>query len=517
MPIYPIGIQSFSEIIENDYLYVDKTALIHKLLSTGKYYFLSRPRRFGKSLLLSTIEAYFLGRRELFCGLAIDSLADRWEEHPVLHLDLNNREYLSLQDLTDMLNAKLEEWESVYGDEKRDRALEERFAYVIRRAFELTGRQVVVLVDEYDKPMLNAIDDEPLAEAYRSKLKAFYSNLKTLDRYVRFAMLTGVARFSKVSIFSDLNNLRDISFSRDYAAICGISDEELDANFGEGIRELAGQNGMDTVEVRDMLRRNYDGYHFAAGAPGIYNPFSLMNVFAERSFGNYWFATGTPTYLVNLIRRKNWSLAKVADYHIDRSILEQSGVADGNPITTFYQSGYLTIKTYDEEFREYVLDYPNEEVKEGFMKFLLPYYFDETESDSAFAIRNFIIDVRGGDVESFMKRLSAMLAKVPYSADHAARESHFQNAIYLIFTLLGFYVKVEERLSNGRIDLVVETAGLVYVFEFKIDKSARAALEQIKAKDYTAPFLASGKEVVLIGANFDTGTRRLNEYAVERV
>ena len=381
---YPVGIQTFETIRREGYLYIDKTSYIARLLK-GQYFFLSRPRRFGKSLFLSTLESYFLGRRDLFKGLAIDSLSEDWDPHPVMHLDLSPRQYLSKESLIQELNANLEIWEELYGNEKRDRAIEERFAYVIRRAYEKTGKRVVILVDEYDKPLLSAIDNPSLAEEYRGILKAFYSNLKSMDRYIRFALLTGVARFSKVSIFSDLNNLNDISFVDDYAGICGITTEEMSKYFLEGIHHLAEKLELSPAEIEKELKRRYDGYHFTEKSPDIYNPYSMMKVFENKRMDSYWFDSGTPRYLVKLIEKGEWKLRNIAPTEIDSMVLTTAGITTTNPIPVFFQSGYLTIKDYDPVFKTYLLDYPNEEVKEGFLKFLVPYYIQKEGKDDGFS------------------------------------------------------------------------------------------------------------------------------------
>lgn len=377
--IYPVGIQSFSEIRLGGYVYVDKTALIHKITSTGKYFFLSRPRRFGKSLLLSTLEAYYLGKRELFKGLALDSLADNWDTHPVLHLDFNTGDYDSEAGLEQLLNYQLSKWESLYGKSDTEPTPNLRFAGIIQRAFEKTGKKVVILVDEYDKPLLNTIDNESLSERFRSTLKSLYSNLKSMDQYIEFAMLTGVARFNKVSIFSDLNNLRDISFDDDYSALCGITNAELDAYFEEGIRSLTASTGKTVDEVREELRQRYDGYHFSAQSKDIYNPFSLVNVFASNRMGSYWFESGTPTYLVKLLQKSHWRLSDLKDFKIKANTLASAGITTKDPVPVLYQTGYLTITGYDSFFDKYILDYPNKEVKMGFLDFLLPYCIKQSE------------------------------------------------------------------------------------------------------------------------------------------
>ena len=513
---YPVGIQSFEKLREMGFIYVDKTPYIYPLIKNGGFYFLSRPRRFGKSLLLSTIEAYYLGRRDLFKGLALDSLTENWEPHPVFHLDLNNREYKDETSLLQEFNANLEQWEFIYGDEKKDRAPEERFAYLIRRAFEQTGKKVVILIDEYDKPLLNTIDRPELADVYRSQLKAFYSNLKTMDACIELAMLTGVARFSKVSIFSDLNNLRDISFVNEFSAICGITSDELDNYFKEGIAAIASQLHISYEEARLQLRRNYDGYHFAPKSPDIYNPFSLVYCFANNSIGSYWFESGTPSFLLKVIRREEWKLGNLAPSEITATALESAGIMSSNPIPLLYQTGYLTIKEFDPMFRTYTLDYPNEEVKQGFMEFLVPYYIHPESRPSVFSIKQFVLEVIRGDAEGFMKRLESLIAGVPYSEKGSA-EAHFQNAIYILFQLMGYYTRMEERTSDGRIDLKVETDRYIYIFEFKIDSTSRAAIEQIEEKRYWLPDAVSDKEIILIGANFDTATRRLDAPIIRRL
>lgn len=512
---YPVGIQSFPEIREGGYLYVDKTDYIYQL-SKGKYFFLSRPRRFGKSLFLSTLEAYYQGRRELFKGLALDSLTDDWDPHPVLHLDLNSREYLDRSALEAELNAHLERWEKLYDCSKPDRRPEERFANVIRNAYEKTGKKVVILIDEYDKPLLNVVNQPELEESYRSLLKAVYGNLKSMDSYIELGFLTGVARFSKVSIFSDLNNLRDISFEPQFAGICGVTSEEFDRYFEAGISSLAEKEGLSYDETRKLLRLNYDGYHFADVSPDIYNPFSLVNVFAKLRLGAYWFESGTPTYLVRLIEHQQWLLRDLAPVEIDASALESAGILSPDPITSLYQTGYLTIKAYDRVFRTYTLDFPNQEVRDGFFSFLIPYFIKPLGKPGVFSVKNFILDLTSGNVEGFMQLLESMLAGIPYSEKGSA-EAHFQNAAYILFQLMGQYVGVEDRTSDGRIDLTVETPKFIYIFEFKINSSSEEAMNQMLEKKYWLKYIPSGKEIILIGADFNSKTRRLNGYRTQRI
>lgn len=376
----PIGIQTFSDIRKNGYLYVDKTALVWQIANVGKPFFLSRPRRFGKSLLISTFEAYFEGKKELFEGLAIEKLEERWEKHPVLHLDLNARKYESPADLIAMLNQFLEKWEFVYGTERQDRAPEERFGYVIQKAYEKTGKGVVVLVDEYDKPLLQAIDNDELLEAYRMILKAFYGVLKSNDSYLRFVFLTGVTKFSQVSVFSDLNQLNDISMDYDYGTICGITHQELISNFDPEIELLAKVNAMSKEETIEQMTRQYDGYHFHPYAEGVYNPFSVLNAFFKKEFGNYWFQTGTPTFLVNLLKKADYDIRTLMDgVEATASTFTEYRAEAENPIPLIYQSGYLTIKNFDKRFKIYTLGFPNDEVRYGFLNFLVPFYTPITD------------------------------------------------------------------------------------------------------------------------------------------
>lgn len=514
---YPVGIQSFPEIRRDDFIYVDKTKYIYSLVSEGKYYFLSRPRRFGKSLLLSTIEAFFSGKRELFKGLAIDSLVDEWQEYPVLHLDLNNREYSEYESLIKGLSANLEKWEALYGDEKRDRDVEERFAYIIENAHKKTGRQVVILVDEYDKPMLNAINDQRLADRFRNTLKAFYSNLKSMDEHIKFAMLSGVARFSKISIFSDLNNLRDISFEPKFSAICGITTEEIEEYFGEGVNCVAEKLVMTPEDVRKELKCRYDGYHFSKELLDIYNPFSLVNVFAKNDFGNYWAESGTPSYLVKLLRNNNYRLQELEHCDIDSEILQAGDILCKQVIPTLYQSGYLTIKQYDAFFSYYELGYPNKEVEDSFIKFLRPIFLGESSRSSEFDNRKFARDVLEGNPSEFMKRLDSLLRTIPHVGQQEPTENFFQNTIYIIFKMLGIYTRMEDHTSDGRIDLSVETDKFVYIFEFKRDSSPEEAMNQILEKQYWKKFNASGKKIYLIAANFNSAERAISDFLIREI
>ena len=367
----PIGIQSFEKIRNGNYLYVDKTELVYRLAVSEIPYFLSRPRRFGKSLLISTLDAYFQGRKELFQGLAIEKLEHDWLTYPVLHLDLNARKYETEADLEAILNQYLEMWEAVYGDEMKLRAPEERFFYVIRRAWEQTGRQVVVLIDEYDKPLLQAINNEPLLDAYRRTMKAFYGVLKSTDRYLRFVFLTGVTKFAQVSVFSDLNQLNDISLDYNYATLCGITHKELAENFHPELEQLGQMQSLSLDETFETMVKQYDGYHFHPNREGVFNPFSTLNALEKREFGDYWFQTGTPTFLVELLKKSEYDLRLLIDgVETQASTFTEYRAEQNNPIPLIYQSGYLTIKEYDARFKLYKLEFPNEEVRYGFLNFI---------------------------------------------------------------------------------------------------------------------------------------------------
>ena len=511
---YPIGIQQFEKLREDEWVYVDKTRQIYELVQGGSCYFLSRPRRFGKSLLLSTLDAYFQGKKHLFEGLAIENLEKEWTVHPVLHLDLNAKPFTKLQDLYDLLNAQLYLYEQEYESVAIDTSIEGRFRALIRAAKLKTGRNVVVLVDEYDKPMLQAIGNEKLQTEFRNALKAFYGVLKSADGDLRFAMLTGVTRFSKVSVFSDLNNLEDISMMPQYHDICGISEKELHATFDAEVEKLAQANGQTKEEAYLELKRRYDGYHFCANTPGMYNPFSVLLTLKNANYGSYWFSTGTPTYLVELMKEVNLNPADLTGYEAGASELDCIQAKVDNPIAVLYQSGYLTIKGYDKDVRLYSLDFPNEEVKEGFVNFLMPYYTPISETESPAFIGKFVREVKAGKVDDFMRRLRSLMADTPYELIRDL-ENHYQNVMYIITKLMGLYIQAEYRTSRGRIDLLIGTDKYVYIIELKLDGSAEEALAQINAKDYALPFALGEREIVKIGANVTSETRNLERWIIE--
>jgi hypothetical protein len=507
----PIGVQDFEKLRKGDYLYVDKTALIYQLISTGSYYFLSRPRRFGKSMLLSTLHAYFSGKKELFEGLAIEKLEKDWIKYPVLHLDLNLIKKGDDKALDSTLNDTLCEWEELYGTRESETTFALRFKGVIQRACQLTGQRVVILVDEYDKPILQTIDNESLQEEYRATLKDFYGVLKREDKNIRFGFLTGVTKFGKVSVFSDLNNLKDITLDDRYAALCGITDEEIDANFAPYVARLAESLKLSEADARRELRLRYDGYHFSGNAPGVYNPFSLLNTFDLNQFRNYWFETGTPSYLVHLLQKFHYSLERMASVECDADVLNSVDPQSSDPIPVIYQSGYLTIDSYDPEFDTYKLKIPNREVEVGFYRYLLPNYTSVRPSDTAFNIRNFVAEVNSGRVDDFFRRLSSLFADTPYELVKDL-ENHYQNVLFIVAKLMGFYVNAEYHTSQGRIDLVIQTAERVYVMEFKLDGTAEEALAQIDDKGYARPFAADSRKLIKVGVNFSATTRNIDRW-----
>ncbi len=512
--LYPIGIQNFEKLRKNGYLYIDKTALVYQLAKTGCYYFLSRPRRFGKSLLISTFEAYFQGKRELFEGLAIEKLEKEWKQHPILHLDLNIERYDTPGSLNDILEKNLAKWESQYGANASERTFSLRFAGIIERACKQTGLGVVILVDEYDKPMLQAIGNEALQREFRNTLKPFYGVLKTMDGCIQFAFLTGVTKFGKVSVFSDLNNLDDISMWNRYIDICGISEQELHHYLEPEMHEFAEAQGITYEAFCRKLGEYYDGYHFTHNSVGIYNPFSLLNAFKRNEFGSYWFETGTPTYLVNLLKKHRYSLERMAYEETDADILNSIDSESTNPIPVIYQSGYLTIKSYDERFGIYSLGFPNREVEEGFVKFLLPFYANTNKVEAPFEIQKFVREIESGNCDAFFRRLQSFFADTPYELARDL-ELHYQNVLFIVFKLMGFYTQVEYHTSAGRIDLVMKTDKFIYIMEFKLEGTAEEALRQIEEKHYARPFEADTRRLFKIGVNFSNKERNIEKWIVE--
>ena len=528
----PIGVQSFKDLREKRFLYVDKTEYLSRLVNNGKVYFLSRPRRFGKSLFLSTLAAYFLGQKELFKDLylekteeeaAVQEGREAWQEYPVLYLDFNTGNYGASDDLTINLNNHLCKWEELYGSKPSEQNFPLRFAGLLERAYQQTGKQVVILVDEYDKPLLQTMGvNEELNEKYRNTLKAFYSVIKTCDEYIRFAFLTGVTKFSKISIFSDLNNLNDISLLPKYAGICGISQSELESTFAPEIEALAQANELTYDETLKQLKQNYDGYCFARASENMYNPFSLLRVFDGQIFQSYWFSTGTPTFLVNYLKEAHYYIPDLNEnVELDEDGLQTYRAIPEDTLPILFQAGYLTIKEYIKDVRLYRLGFPNDEVRYGFLHNLLPAYSDIPFGQTGVWVGRFVQDIRKGKVDCFMERMQALIAGIPYDnfteKNLKLREQNYQTAVYLVFALMGQFVQTEVQCSTGRSDAVVITADTVYIFEFKLfsNGSAEDAVNQIKENNYAAKYKKDGKKIVLIGAGFDEKTKTIKDWKTE--
>ena len=509
---YPIGIQNFEDLRRNGYKYVDKTNFVYKLADEGKYYFLSRPRRFGKSLFLSTLEAYFQGKKELFEGLAIYDLETEWKKYPIFHIDLNTANFREKDSLYSVLNDYLTGWEEKYGARESEATLPLRFKGVIARTAEKEGRGVVILIDEYDKPILQTLQAPELQAEHRAQLKAFYSVLKTQDRYIKFTFLTGVTKFGKVSVFSDLNNLTDISMDHRYISICGMTEKELLTNFKEGISELSETYGDTEEDTIAKLKARYDGYHFEEHTIGIYNPFSVLNTLSKLRYKDYWFETGTPTFLVELLKMHNYRLPDMTKERVSNDVINSVDSLSTNPIPVIYQSGYLTIKGYDERFKKYLLGFPNKEVEEGFLNFLLPLY-TSAGSESPYMVDEFVKDVEAGKAEQFIKRLTSFFASNSYQVAGNA-ELYFQNALYLVFKIMGFYTQVELPTSDGRMDVIIQTSNYIYIIECKLDGSAEEALQQIETKNYAAPFTMDKRAIIKLGINFSSKTRGIDSWKI---
>ncbi len=523
----PLGIQSFEKLRNTDCAYIDKTKFIWDLTRTNFPYFLSRPRRFGKSLLLSTMKAYFLGQKELFEGLAIKDLEENqektWKKHPVLYLDLNAEKYTEEQDLINILNRHLLSWEEEYKPSQIDESLAGRFFNVIKKAYEQTGRLVVILIDEYDKPLLQSFgDNEELNDKYRKILKAFYGVIKSADQYLRFVFLTGVTRFSKVSIFSDLNNLTDISFLKQYAGICGITQKELEDNFEAEIEALAEENNLTIEECLATLKKKYDGYIFTDNYVNLYNPFSILNTLSSKEIKNYWFATGTPTFLVKYLKNGHHNIQDLdGNIFMEQSGLDTYRAEERDPLPILFQAGYLTIKDYNPESQLYRLAFPNDEVRYGFLKTLIPSYLYMRTNEAPLAIWNFVEDIRANRVDEFMERLQSIISSIPYDnleeKDLKLREQNYQTAVYLVFALMGQFVRTEVHSATGRSDCELETKDAIYIFEFKLTEngSAEDAIQQIKDKGYADKYKPSNKKLILVGASFDGEKRTIDKWLQE--
>ncbi len=516
---YPIGIQSFEQIIEDGYTYIDKTDLVYKLTNEGKIYFLSRPRRFGKSLLVSTLKNYFLGRKELFKGLKIDSLEKEWKVYPVFHVDFNGSNFTKQGILENRIASYVSDWEKQYsleaGDIETD--LGNRFMKVLKAAHEQSGRRAVVLIDEYDKPILDVLDvDKHLEEDHRNILKAFYSVFKGADEHLQFVFLTGVTKFSQVSVFSGFNQPKDISMHNKYEALCGITQEELDATFREPVESMAEAYHCSYDEMCDRLKAQYDGYHFSDRLTDVYNPFSLLNAFDAQRISDYWFKSGTPTYLIRLLSHADEQMDDITGkFYAPKEFIDYKADVE-QPLPMIYQSGYLTIKAFDMDFNLFLLDYPNKEVKEGFLTMVASKYFDNGDKINPW-VREATIFLRKGEVDNFRTGLTSFLASIPYTMrrkeNERERERYFHYTFYLLLRLLSVYTVYTEKVqSQGRVDCVVETPQYVYIFEFKLDGTADEALRQIEEKGYVREYASDNRKLYKIGAVFSSETGTISDW-----
>ena len=525
---YPIGIQSFAQIREDGYVYVDKTALIHNLVTTGKIYFLSRPRRFGKSLLVSTLKNYFLGRKELFKGLAIEKLETEWKEYPVFHIDFNGSNFTVPGTLEDILDGTIKGWEREYGKSQDYTDIGKRFAYVLKQAHEQSGRRCVVLIDEYDKPILDVLDtgikgeqeETLLEERNREVLKGFYSVFKAADDDLQFVLLTGVTKFSQVSVFSGFNQPADISMDIRYEALCGITQEELEHYFAGPISDMADREGISKQEMTGLLKRQYDGYHFSKAMTDIYNPFSLLNAFATQDMQDYWFRSGTPSYLIRLLAHTDENLDELTGKYYDPQEFIDYKANVEKPLPMIYQSGYLTIKDYKPRRGTFLLDFPNNEVKKGFVSLVASDYFKPQRENVNSWIQDLIDALEDGDTDKLHKLFTSFLADIPYTMrrkqDERERERYFHYTFYLIFRLVSVYtVYTEKEQSEGRVDCIVETPDYVYIFEFKLDGSADEALKQIEEKGYARPYASDKRPVYKIGVSFSSETGTIDGWKVQ--
>ena len=516
----PIGIQDFEKLIEGGFLYIDKTEYIYRLVKSGAPYFLSRPRRFGKSLFLSTLRAYWEGKRDLFKGLAIEELSkddpEAFVPHPVLYFDLNKDNFQADLALESVLERHLTDWEKEYGIEQVSATLAARFQHIIEKAYEKTGRPVVVLVDEYDKPLLEVMTDNEKEEHNKAVFKGFFSTLKSYDRYLKFVFLTGVTKFSKVSIFSDLNQLRDISMTTEYAEICGITEKEITENLMPRVCAMAKKLSITDGECLERLKKMYNGYHFVPESEGVYNPFSLLNALEEMKMRHFWFSTGTPTFLVKRLKEIDFKPETFTDgtLYADENSLSDYRADNPNLVPLLYQTGYLTIIDYDERRERFTLGYPNNEVKNGFLESLAPVYLHDTDGSTGKDIFTLDEYIETGNLEGIRSIMTSLYAQLPYTTDDKPMEQDFQNVIYIVFTMLGKYVHTEVHSSKGRADVIVETDEYIYIFEFKRDKSAEEALAQIEEKGYAVPYAADPRKLYKIGVNFNSGKRELDGWEV---
>lgn len=520
MTKYPVGIQTFAEIREGGYLYVDKTQYVHDLANNYKYIFLSRPRRFGKSLLTNTFNAYFSGRKELFEGLAIEGLETQWEEYPVLQFDLSVVKRGLIEELHDALDAQLTVYENKYDCPQTAKGYGIRLKDLTERVFAKTQKKVVILIDEYDAPILTVLGEEEKVSKIRSALQSFYAPIKSLDPCLRFVFLTGITKFSQLSIFSQLNNLENISMLNKFAGICGITQDELETNFADGIKILSNKNSWSREETLANLKRMYDGYHFSKSGIGTYNPFSLLRCMKDCELDQYWFATGTPTFLVKQLQYFKTDITRIDGSECEMEEFDAPTENLHSIIPLFYQSGYLTIKSYDKQFNVYTLGYPNEEVKIGVTRMLIPYYVDSNTIDTGNACLRMCKALIKDDIDEALTIVGRYIKSIPYQEgtlqNAPTTEGHFTAMLYVIFSFLNRHVYSQIRMATGRMDILIKTATTIFVMELKLDGSAEEALQQINNKGYAIPYDIDERKVVKVGVNFSTTERTITEWKVEK-
>ena len=507
----PVGIQTFEKIIEGDYLYIDKTEYIWNMIHLGSYIFLSRPRRFGKSLLVSTLQAYFEGRKDLFKGLFIETVEKEWTEYPVLRFSMASGKHMEKDQLERYIGNRLVEYEKKYGITNPATDNNDRLTALIHAAYNQTGKKVVILIDEYDAPLLDVVHEEKTLPVLRNVMRNFYSPLKDCDPYLQFVFLTGITKFSQLSIFSELNNLLNISMDEEYAAVCGITKEEMMTQAYDYIERLANANKWTNEETVRQLAKQYDGYHFTWPSPDIFNPFSLLNAFARNRINNYWFASGTPTYLIEMLRKFDVVPADISNMQALASDFDAPTENMASITPLLYQSGYVTIKDFDSTSLLYTLDIPNGEIRIGLMDSLLPNYVSMRKEAGNTTIAKMYLALIKEDLDEMFRLLQAYLLTVPY-CDNANSEGHYQQLLYVIFSLFGRYVDVEVHTPTGRVDIVMKTAKTLYLFELKLNMSAQAAMKQIDLKDYASKFALSGLPVVKVGINFDPERRTIGDW-----
>ena len=512
--LYPIGIQTFSKIREGNYLYIDKTAYVYRMThSASSYMFLSRPRRFGKSLLTSTLHSYFSGRKDLFHGLAMEKLEKEWTEYPVLHFDMSTAKHADSEQLLQELNLKLYGYEQIYGRLDEEVNPNQRLMGLIKRAYEQTGKKVVVLIDEYDAPLLDVVHERENLDVLRNIMRNFYSPLKACDPYLRYVFLTGITKFSQLSIFSELNNIENISMDEPYAAICGISEDEIRSQMEEDVDRLAKNLEVTPEEALMKLKENYDGYHFTYPSPDIYNPFSLLTAMEKGKIGSYWFGSGTPTYLIKMLDKFGVKPSEIGRKQLKSSAFDAPTETMTDAVPLLYQSGYITIKDYNKMLDLYTLDIPNKEVRLGLMESLLPHYVDNKTPEATTMVAYLFYDIQNGDMDAALHRLQEFLSTIPY-CDNTKFEGHYQQVFYIIFSLLGYYVDVEVRTPRGRVDIVLRTRTTLYLMELKLDKSAGEAMEQIDLKNYPERFALCGLPIVKVAVSFDSERCTIGDWKI---